>query len=586
MLFPLDEAMLCELAGDKVFARGLQYHRKGAVEKISVRDDAYCAQVIGSEVYRTRLHWNEGLDGDCDCPAAEDGFCKHQVALGLAVLAGEGSRVGQATTRIRRSGARDDVAVDDDTLVARWLSSLPAARLAELVIRNTVMDAGRWRALVAQAQAAIASPEAARDAVKTLIGSPRFLDWRRTREYAHRLEALFDIFDSRSGDPALVMSLMLFALKKLVSIYTKIDDSAGSVGDVGARVGQRILETAQAFTVPQPALAKEVFAVLILDDWRSLDPLASLTPALGPKGMADLQAMAEKRLSSLPVPKRQWDPDDDDYRHALRILEQVLEAQGDIDALIDLKTRTLVSGYDHLLLADLCLSRGRTREGIAWLERGIQQAPDEFRLHDRLADVRVEEGFPEEAIALLLAAFRQRRTLERHAALKRVAMTAGDWPALRTEIDEEIASSGTIAPDMRLQLRIEMRLADGDDEGAWALATGERLPLHLWHKLLPMLERTRPVEATRVLKTVVDAALEQASNGRYDEAVTLMMRMMRVAHAHPDVGGKVEAYLAEWRTQHARRPKLIAKMVGLSAEQGAATGIRTGNAGVSRRRKR
>lgn len=569
MLFAFDESTLRELAGDTVFARGGQYHRDGAVGKITVRAGMYCAEVIGSEAYRTRLGWQDGLDGDCDCPAAEDGFCKHQVALGLAVLAGEVAHAGKASPRTRRSQTHDDAAVDDDSLVARWLSGLPPARLAELVIRNAATDPDRWRALVAQAKAATASPGAARDAVKTLIGSPRFLDWRRSREYARRLEALFDIFDSQSGDPARSLPLMLFALKKLLSVYTKIDDSSGSVGDVGARVGARILETARAFTAPEPALAKDVFAVLSIDDWDSLQPLAQLAPALGPKGMADLQKMAEKRLSSLPVPKERWDPADGDHRHALRVLEQVLEAQGDIDALIDLKKRSLDTGYDHLQLAELCLSHGRTREGIEWLERGVKQAPDEFRLHDRLAEARVAEGFAEEAIELLLGAFRQRRTLERYAALKRVATAAGDWPALRARIDEDIAASGAIAPDMRLHLRIELRLADGDEEGAWALATGQRLPLHLWRKLLPMLERTRPLEATRVLKTLVDAALEQAHNSRYEEAVALMLRMVQVAHAHSEVVGKVDDYLTEWRTLHARRSKLIAMMAGVSTTPSA-----------------
>ncbi len=584
MLFPFQESDLFELAGDRAFQRGRGYFDAGAVEDVERRAGRYHATVMGTHAYRTSLGWDGGLDGDCDCPAADDGFCKHQVALGLAVLASASGEQGEATRAARGLGraavAKDRrtkaptpgqaAPVDDDTVLAQWLSGLPQARLVELLIRQAAQDSDQWRALIARARASSASAGAQREAVKTLIGSPRFMDWQRTRQYARRLEALFDLFDEQAGrDPKETLSLMLFAMKKLLSIYTKVDDSNGSIGDIGQRVGQRILAHAQTFAAPAPAMAKEVFAVLAIDDWDSLQPLASLAPALGSKGMADLRAMAEKRFASLPAPKQpapkeRWAIEAHEYRHAQRILESVLEACGDLEALIALKQRTLHSGYDYLVLAELCLAHGRTRQGIDWLERGVKHAPDEFRLHDRLAEAYCAEGFVQDAIALLSKAFDHVCSHERYAMLRKMAMAYGDWPSLRERIDAGIAKRKGLSAEARLSLRIEFKLIDEDGEGAWALAEGRQLPLHVWSALLPMLERTRPLEAVRVLEMLIDNGLERAYSSRYGEIVETMKRMTRIAHAHPDAAGAIDQLLAGYRSKHARKTKLIAMMDRLS----------------------
>lgn len=585
MLFPFQESDLFELAGERVFRRGQGYFDAGAVEDLERRAGRYHATVMGAHAYRTSLGWRGVLDGDCDCPAAEDGFCKHQVALGLAVLASASdeshgaigsdeaprvaSRRGRAAVSTDRpssaSPSAQVAAVDDDALLAQWLSGLPQARLVELLIRQAAQDRDQWRALLARARAASAPAGGQREAVKTLIGSPRFLDWQRTRQYARRLETLFDLFDEQAGrDPKETLSLMLFAMKKLLSIYTKVDDSNGSIGDIGQRVGQRIRAHAQTFAAPAPAMAKEVFAVLAIDDWDSLHPLASMAPALGPKGMADLQAMAEKRFASLPAPKQRWAIEASEYRHAQRILESVLEACGDLQALIALKERTLHSGYDYLVLAELCLAHGRTRQGIDWLERGAKHAPDEFRLHDRLAEVYCAEGFAQDAITLLSKAFDHVCSHERYAMLRKVAMAYGDWPSLRERIDVGIAKRKGLSTEARLGLRIELKLIDEDSEGAWALAEGQQLPMRIWSALLPMLERTRPLEAVRVLQRSIDDGLDAAYSSRYAQTVEKMKRMVRIAHAHPDTVGTIDELLAGYRSKHARKTKLIAMMAGLS----------------------
>ena len=76
-----DIGTLCELAGDKVFARGQAYHEAGQVNILTHEPERVLAQVTGTEDYRTVLKGcGAKIEGECSCPAFEDwGFCKHMV---------------------------------------------------------------------------------------------------------------------------------------------------------------------------------------------------------------------------------------------------------------------------------------------------------------------------------------------------------------------------------------------------------------------------------------------------------------------------------------------------------------------------
>ncbi len=618
MLFHFETAQLKRLGGDNVFARGLAYFNNAAVGEIDTRNDRYNAIVMGSEPYEVSLGWGRnGLDGDCDCPAADAGFCKHQVALGLAVLAMEGADGSDAmgtevsavsasvikktakksgvktppvtpiaapiaapaaaptnknnaakassTAKSKTTPAKAAAAESDEAILARWLSGLPQAQLVEMAIRFANTERDLWRSTVAQARAALSPPEGQRDTVKSLIGSPRFLDWRETVRYAQRLEPLFAIFERQiAHDPIAALSLMLYALKRLLSLYEKLDDSSGALGDVGARIGQTILRTAAMLKTPSPELAKDVFAVLEIDDWTTLHPLGKLKPALGAQGMARLQAFAEKRFESLPETKERWSTGSYARRHAQRLLEAVLAAQDDIDALIAVKTKTLDSGYDYLKLAEACLEHSRTRQAIEWLERGIKHDPKELRLHDRLAEVYLSEGFAQDALTLKRRVFETQPTAERFIALRQAALATGDdWPMMREDIDRWIAHRPHLAAEAKLGLRIEYRLTEGNHEGAWALANGATLHLHTWAMLADAIEDTRPLEAVRVMKRLIDAELQQSGQSQYRSVFKRLERMRRIAKHDAEAAAEADAYLADIRARHVRKTKLMQMLSAL-----------------------
>ncbi|MFE1499816.1 SWIM zinc finger domain-containing protein, partial [Streptomyces albidoflavus] len=86
----LTEAKLRALAGERSFERGLAYADE--VSGVEFGDGWIRASVRGTERYEVELllGGRRKPAGTCDCPYGQEGhFCKHQVALGLTVIAQE-----------------------------------------------------------------------------------------------------------------------------------------------------------------------------------------------------------------------------------------------------------------------------------------------------------------------------------------------------------------------------------------------------------------------------------------------------------------------------------------------------------------
>jgi uncharacterized Zn finger protein len=108
-----DVEALCDVAGEKVFARGVAYHEDGQVEIVTFDSTRILARVIGSEVYRCELVGaGKKFSGKCSCPAFSDSeFCKHLVAtaltannLGSGVIDQASSRFAKIREHLRAKG--------------------------------------------------------------------------------------------------------------------------------------------------------------------------------------------------------------------------------------------------------------------------------------------------------------------------------------------------------------------------------------------------------------------------------------------------------------------------------------------------
>src|SRR5216683_5652428 len=109
-----DVAALRDVAGEKVFARGVAYHEDGQVEIVTFDRARVLARVIGSEVYRCELvGTGKKFSGECSCRAFEDwGFCKHLVATALAANSLAGSELDSSGVLDRIRGHLKEKGID------------------------------------------------------------------------------------------------------------------------------------------------------------------------------------------------------------------------------------------------------------------------------------------------------------------------------------------------------------------------------------------------------------------------------------------------------------------------------------------
>ncbi|MEL7534459.1 MAG: hypothetical protein AAFN10_24345, partial [Bacteroidota bacterium] len=83
-----DPKALLSLAAPLTVERGQEYFFHNRISKIVRQGDRFRAEVAGSSRYVTYL-WTQPLSGRCTCPYGGEGACKHIIALGMAILAGQ-----------------------------------------------------------------------------------------------------------------------------------------------------------------------------------------------------------------------------------------------------------------------------------------------------------------------------------------------------------------------------------------------------------------------------------------------------------------------------------------------------------------
>ncbi|PHP52983.1 SWIM zinc finger family protein [Actinomyces ruminis] len=578
----LTAAALAAAADGAVYGRG--QGMVDAVGELRIADGEAIATVSGTFPYSVRLTWQQdedgGVAGDCNCPHHASGaFCKHLVAVGLAVLQAaerSGARVEVEPTGAEKPATEDDAA----TAVEAYLNGLDADQLRALILSLAESNAEVFRSLSTTASLfsgdveAVAGDLLAR--AKSVTGVRRFLGYRDAMDYGKDvgdvLNELEPLLETADGAKAAAPALLHITTRLRKQMERNIDDSSGVVGDVCQRA-VRLYARACCASPPESAKLGRWLAKFRLDSpgWPSVT-LAEFLPALGNKGLAVYRRAAAKAEAAAEAEGK--DPDFE----LKRMLLELADHDGDVDRAIHLLSLGEHAQYGAIV--ERLLAADRRREVMAYVDRAVSEGRvstsnlDYWRRRGvgywidplRAAELYREDGRDEDALDMARVLFRRAPTPEMLDVLTKVGAWTGREDAERDEAlawaEQQSWRSGDPV--------IELALHVGDVERAWAAADRWGVG-YAWRQLADVSPQPRPDDAIALYCQAIEETLIPVGRKAAREAAALATHMMALAAAADGVagGGATEpndaasevsrvagcrTWLADLRERYRRRP--------------------------------
>lgn len=596
-LSALSDRALMELSGPAVFARGQTYASSGAIKKLHTpplepgEQAVLCAVVQGTQSYQARV-WidaDDELDGECDCPHAQDGnFCKHLVALCLAwrgELGGEVPAVDpQAAKKVAAAAKRARTQASNRDTLRQFVQGQSAAALAERLWtwaesdRDLMADLKAW----AVQQNAAGDPKALRSAITELLRNRRdYLGWRESGAYVHQAAKVLPLLrESLQRDPAQTRELCEHALRCVYKVAEHADDSSGEVGGLMEDL-MEVLADALRAAPPPGAWLERWFALMQADPWglwKEATILAAAGAAVqaryGEKARTDWQDWQQRHPPTAQAVKpgmlgRSADDDYERSRLRRRYLDS-LRQQDDPRAVLDAMVASAQAAYEFVELVEWCESQNWMREAMQWAQVGAKSYPDDWRCEEALLRCYERDGWDDEALAIWRRRLEKSPETKTYQALLKAAKRAGrDRAAYRAELfawaeqreldalesDRKRPASHRVAEPARLvSVRVGWLLAERHLEQALALVQqpGTRCEARLLETVALQLPPVQHAAAAALLQRVFDAAMAGASSP-YTEPLALVHKIL--ARMEP---AQQAAWLAKLRAQYKPKRNFIA----------------------------
>ena len=578
----LTKAQLRRLTDDGSWGRGVGYFEDGRVKTLLRDGDGVIARVGGTRDYTVTLCLEDGeLDGECSCPMGNAGvFCKHCVAVGLEYiqrrLPDDGGGTAGGSQQPRRRPAGPVTSVDD---VRAYLARQEKPALVEMLVNQAKRDETLLqRLLMKTAQFRPGGPDidAFREAIDQAAAVDDYIDYQSAYDFAQGVMEVIDsvaklLADGHAGE---VVELTEYAMRKVGAI--PIDDSDGWLDGAHERLQDLHHEACVAARPDPEALARRLFQSQMTGDSDAFAGGAeAYADVLGAGGLAAYRKLAEAEWAKLPqlAPGPQEDRYDDNRYRITAIMESLARADGDVEALVAIKSRDLSEARDFLEIAEIYREAREFNKAMQWAERGLKAFPDQSnpRLRELLANEYHRRKRHDEAMELIWPTFADRVGLDGYQMLKAHADRCGQWPAWRTRALEHVHKTISrarkkpkqdrmwLGGDVDHSLPVEIHLWEGDPESAWDEAQVGGCSDQLWLKLAGLREQDHPEDAVEIYRARIEPLVECTNNTAYRDAVGLLRKVRRLMK-RLDRLDELTEYVQELRTKYKRKRNFIAML--------------------------
>jgi uncharacterized Zn finger protein len=543
-----DLRALRDLAGERSFARGTDYHRNGQVQLIAIEAQRILAQVAGTDDYRTELRGRgKTIDGNCSCPAFEDrGFCKHMVAAALAANAAGSDAEAEGAGVLARI---------KDHLKTRGVDAL-VGMIMDLAERDPAL----FRKLDVAATAVHADDKTLEARLRWAIdGATRtrgFVDYREAAGWAAGVEEALDTVavlaqDHRAG---LALRLVVQAMARIERAIESIDDSDGHCGALLERARDIHLAACRAAKPDPVGLARDLFARETdgaFDAFHAAAPLYA--DVLGERGLAEYRRLAAEAWSRVPARTGHRSGENDtsiDRLHLLPILDFFAEREGDVQARIDLRARDLSSQWSYLQLAEFCQQQGRDEEALRHAEEGLWVFEDgrgDERLVFFAVDLLSKTGRKRDAEAHLWRTWEKAPSLELYKRLRKLGGKASGERAVE-RLEVRLLEDKRTRWNFSADLLIRILTLEKQFDAAWAAVRQHGAAMGEKDTLARASEATHPREALETYAGRIEELANAGGNPAYAMAAELVEHIAKFRSA-----AEHAAYLDDLKQRHGRK---------------------------------
>ena len=512
------DADVRRIAGEQRYQKGLEQFSLGLVQSLEDRGDCVSALVRGDPDYAVTLAADHRvLDYSCDCPEGSDGvFCVHSVAAALAWLnrigtAGEIKETKPGGSPVRRAFEK-------------------AVRVRDFVHYR---DAGSWAR-----------------------GVNRAID---------SIEQSID-----SGQAAAAIEVCEWALQQLLGAIERVDDSDGHFAVLRDRLQDLHLRACQESKPDPVELATRLFHLELRCDFDIFHgAVTRYASVFQEHGLQAYRALAEAEWQSASARANSGAQarSGENFR-ITQIMQALARVSGDIEQLVASMSLDLSSAYDYWQIAEVYREANQHDNALLWAEKGLAAFPTHIdpRLRKFAAEEYHRRGRHDDAIALWWSAFSERVGLESYKILEQHARQAGVWPVWRERALAEVRLRISHAKEKaRGQIRsrrmevdddhsplVEIFLYEANPEAAWQEAQAGGCSGGLWLRLAAAREKEYPADAAPIYLKQAEVAVASANNGRYPEAVALLMKaavLMRRLGRGAEFGRQVDALRAKYKVK-------------------------------------
>ena len=395
------------------------------------------------------------------------------------------------------------------------------------------------------------------DEVLPLIRTRAELWRRRASQHGRQMDHAVDILEAAAGvaDAKEVYNVTTRAIASACSVISRADDSDGVMGTACRRLID-LHPRAAAIARPDPRrlvdwMIKFQFHGVV--DYFDID-VAAYAEALGETGVRLYrEALAEIAggLGDEPAPTDRWRSAHSHEWWVIQYNRQRLAVlDKDVEAIIATHWCGGRVAAQYEAVAKALAEIGEFDLAIDWARRGAMEGPGPGFQAAQCAGLwrsLVADHNPGQALDVGVQVFARWPTAENATVLRDAAEDR--WPeyrdgvmaALSTDARQAVifAMGGLKDVDLAWELAHELGLGDG----------------RLWSDLAKQYERIDPLATLSVHRQLVEGALGEADATQYRLAARRLVTMRRLA-AGTAKADQIDAYIAELRETHRRRPRL------------------------------